>query len=70
MNPLKEQIGGSHYKKMAIQPMEFIIANKMDFMEGCVIKYISRYKSKGGKEDLLKIKHYIDMLIQHHYGDQ
>jgi hypothetical protein len=58
------QIGGDHYKSMAIQPVEFIIANDLGFCEGNAIKYICRYKSKGGIEDLKKAKHYIDMLIE------
>jgi len=63
MNPLKKQCGGSHYKNFKIQPIEFIVKNNFNFIEGNVIKYISRYKNKGGNEDLLKIKHYIDLLL-------
>jgi Protein of unknwon function (DUF3310) len=58
------QIGGDHYKSMQIQPIEFIIANGLGFCEGSAIKYICRYKRKGGIEDLKKAKHYIDMLIE------
>ena len=57
------QIGGSHYRDMEIQPIEFITANKLGWCEGHVVKYVSRHASKGGKQDLEKAKHYIDMLI-------
>ena len=60
---LEVQIGGSHYKDMTIQPVEYIHANNIPFLEGCVIKYVSRWKSKGGIQDLQKAKHFIDLLI-------
>ena len=63
-NPLKKQEGGSHYKNMAIQPIEYIHANCLGFAEGSVIKYVSRYKSKNGIEDLKKARHFIDLLIE------
>lgn len=62
-SPLAVQVGGAHYKSMVIQPVEFIHANNIGYIEGCVIKYICRYKNKGGIEDLKKIKHYVDLLI-------
>ncbi len=58
-----EQIGGDHYSKRKIQPIDYIIANKMNFCEGNIIKYVTRYKEKGGQEDLKKARHYIDFLI-------
>lgn len=61
---LATQVGGSHYKQMAIQPVEFIHANNIGYIEGCIIKYICRYKNKNGIEDLQKIKHYVDLLIE------
>lgn len=61
---LKKQVGGNHYKEMAIQPIEFIVKNNLNFIQGCVIKYICRYKHKNGIEDLEKAKHYIDLLIE------
>ena len=63
-NPLSEQIGGSHYKSMKIQPIEFIQANDLGFCEGNAVKYLCRYKQKGGLQDLLKAKHYIEILIE------
>ena len=61
------QIGGDHYKDMVIQPTEFIHRNNLSFIQGNVIKYICRYKSKNGIQDLEKAKHYIDLLIQFEY---
>ena len=54
----------SHYTSCAIQPIDFIVANNMDFLEGNVIKYVARYKNKNGLEDLAKARHYLDMLIK------
>ena len=62
-----KQIGGSHYKKMKIQPSQFVIENELLYPEGCVIKYIIRHRLKNGKEDLLKAKHFIDMIIERDY---
>jgi hypothetical protein len=58
------QVGGDHYKSMAIQPIDYILANNIGFVEGCVIKYVSRWKSKGGVEDLKKARHFLDLLIE------
>nr|DAK36283.1 MAG TPA: nucelotide kinase [Caudoviricetes sp.] len=66
MTSLETQIGGDHYKELSIQPIEYILANKLGFCEGNVVKYITRYKSKNGLEDLKKAKHYIDMLIENY----
>ena len=63
-SPYKAQVGGTHYAKYAIQPTDYIIKNKLNFCEGNVIKYVTRWRDKGGKDDLLKAKHYIDMLIE------
>ena len=59
-----KQIGGNHYKSYSIQPIEFIVANKLSFIQGCIIKYICRFENKNGIEDLEKIKHYCDLQIQ------
>lgn len=61
---LGTQVGGQHYKSKAIQPVEYIHANAIPYMEGNVIKYVSRWRDKGGVADLEKAKHYIDMLIE------
>jgi hypothetical protein len=63
MKSYKKQVGGSHYKKYKIQPVEFIIKNNIGFVEGNIIKYILRFKEKGGLSDLEKAKHYIELLI-------
>lgn len=63
-DPLAEQVGGSHYKDMPIQPVEFIHGNGIGYMEGCAIKYLSRWKSKGGVEDLRKAIHFVELLIE------
>ena len=62
-NPLDRQVGGNHYRDMAIQPVQFIVANNIPYREANVIKYVCRHASKNGKQDLLKARHYIDMLI-------
>ena len=61
---LASQVGGSHYKDFAIQPMEFIQKNGLLFYEGSIIKYVCRWRNKNGVEDLKKARHYIDMLIE------
>ena len=60
----ERQVGGSHYMDMPIQPVEFIHRNGIGFCEGCAIKYLSRWRSKGGISDLEKAKHFIDLLIE------
>lgn len=65
-NPLDVQMGGAHYKRKAIQPVEYISANNLNFLEGCVVKRITRWRDKPGQnrfEDLRKIQHEIDLLI-------
>lgn len=61
---LDKQVAGSHYKDMPIQPVEFIHANALGYFEGNVIKYISRWRKKGGVADLQKAKHYVELLIE------
>jgi len=68
MSTYNKQIGGTHYRRMKIQPSKFVIENKLLFPEGNVIKYICRHQYKGGKEDLLKAKHFIDMIIERDYS--
>ncbi len=68
MSVYNKQIGGSHYKKMKIQPSKFVIENELLFPEGSVIKYICRHRFKNGKEDLLKAIHFIEMIIERDYS--
>ncbi len=62
--PLATQVGGNHYKGMKIQPVEYIHANGIGYFEGSVIKYVSRWRQKGGVADLEKAKHFIDLLLE------
>lgn len=66
---LKKEVGGEHYK-MAIQPIEFITANKLPFIEGNVIKYVCRHRKKNGREDIEKAIHYLEMLLDLEYRDK
>lgn len=64
---LEVQVAGTHYKSKRIQPVEYIVANNLDFLEGCIVKRITRWRDKpAGKrfEDLQKIKHEVDLLIE------
>lgn len=58
-----DNINPQHYQ-LAIQPIDYIVKNNLDFLEGNVIKYVSRYKQKNGLEDLLKAKKYLELLIE------
>lgn len=66
MTALNRQVGGNHYQDFYIQPIEFIVKNNLGFSEGDVIKRICRYDKEGGKglEDLRKIQHVIDLIIE------
>ncbi len=68
LDALKKQIGGNHYVKLAIQPIDYIVVNNLGFLEGNVVKYITRWKEKGGIQDLDKIIHYVEMLKQFNAG--
>ena len=58
------QVGGDHYKNKAIQPWDYIASNNLGYLEGCIVKYVSRYKEKGGMQDLEKAAHYLQKLIE------
>ena len=64
MSTLEKQIGGNHYKDMKIQPIKFIVANDIPYREANIIKYICRHRSKNGKEDIKKVIHYAEMLLE------
>ena len=68
MSVWKKQVGGNHYKKYKLQPSRFVTENKLLYPEGCVIKYVVRHQDKGGKQDLEKAKHMIDMIIERDYS--
>ena len=65
--PIDTQVGGNHYQKYKIQPVEFIMKNNVPYVEGNVIKYVMRFRDKNGLEDLLKARQYLDMLIAAEY---
>ena len=64
MSALEKQVSGDHYKSLKIQPIEFIHANGIPFAEGSVIKYVARWRDKGGLADLEKAKHFLEILIE------
>lgn len=68
MSALNEQIAGDHYREMRIQPVKFIHANNIPFMEGCVIKYVTRHRSKNGEQDIRKAIHFLELLLEMEYG--
>lgn len=68
MSALDTQVGGSHYAKLAIQPMQYSMANGLDPCQHTIIKYVTRFRDKNGIEDLEKAKHVIDMLIEFEKG--
>jgi len=63
------QVGGDHYQTMKIQPVEFIHANGLGFIEGSIIKYVCRHRQKNGRQDLAKARHFIDLLIDLEYPE-
>jgi hypothetical protein len=64
MSALDTQVAGGHYKPLKIQPIEYIHANGIPFAEGSVIKYVTRWRDKGGLADLEKAKHFLELLIE------
>ena len=65
---LDKQVGGEHYKGCGIQPVEYIHANKLDYFEGNVIKYVTRHRTKGeGRKDIEKAIHYAELILDLYY---
>jgi len=65
------QVGGDHYKKLEIQPIEYIYANELDFFEGSIVKYVTRHRTKGeGAKDIKKLIHYGKMILELKYGEK
>jgi hypothetical protein len=58
------QVAGTHYKSKAVQPWDYIVANNLGYLEGNIVKYVSRWKDKGGVDDLRKAQHYLAKLIE------
>lgn len=69
-NALARQEGGNHYTKLKIQPMEYSMANGLDACQHTAVKYITRFRDKGGKKDLEKAIHTIQLLIEFEYGEK
>jgi hypothetical protein len=70
MSANDKQIGGTHYGKNTIQPWDFIIANNIGYLEGSAIKYLCRWKNKGGVDDLRKAIHFIEKAIEVETGEK
>ena len=69
MSAHKKQIGGDHYKRMAIQPSHYIVKNKLGWYEGNIVKYITRHSIKGGRQDVEKVIHYAELLLEDQYDN-
>lgn len=67
---LEKQIGGGHYKNLAIQPIEYCQKNKLTYCESNVIKYVTRHKFKNGKEDIKKAIHNLELLLEMEYANE
>lgn len=67
--PTDRQVGGEHYKTIGIQPVLYIFSNKLGFLEGTAIKYVTRHKTKGRAEDIKKAIHCLEMLLELEYGE-
>jgi len=72
MTALETQIGGDHYRAGSIQPVEYIEANELRFLEGCVVKRVTRHNRPGGKgrQDIEKAIHELQLLLQLRYGEK
>lgn len=70
-NALDLQVGGDHYKGCGIQPVEYIHANNLGYLEGNVIKYITRHRTKGeGRKDIEKAIHYAQLILELEYNQK
>lgn len=69
INPMDVQEGGAHYKNYKIQPVEFAMANGLDMCQANVVKYVVRFREKGGMGDLRKARHFLELLSQMEYGE-
>ena len=66
-----KQVGGDHYKSCRIQPVDYIVQNDLTFLEGNVVKYITRHRRKGeGAKDIEKVIHYAEMILEMEYGKE
>lgn len=65
----RKEVGGTHYEQMKIEPVDYIMANNMNFLEGNVIKYVTRHRLKNGKQDIEKAIDYLKLIIKYEYSD-
>lgn len=70
ISALDKQVSGNHYKDCGIQPIEYIHANGLSYLEGNVIKYTTRHSKKNGKQDILKAIHYLELILEMEYKDE
>lgn len=68
--PLHTQVGGSHYKNYAVQPIEYAMLNGLDYCQANVVKYVTRFRDKGGLTDLHKALHNLEILIDYEQRSQ
>ena len=66
---LDKQVGGDHYKYLAIQPAEYNQRNRLPYCEANVVKYVTRHRSAKGREDIEKAIHYLELILQIDYGE-
>jgi len=69
MSAFDKQVDGNHYKNMVIQPTEYCQRNGLHFCESAVVKYVSRHRDKGGRKDLEKAIHFLEMLLEMEYPE-
>ena len=65
---LDVQVGGGHYKSLPVQPVEYCQKNGLNYCEANIVKYVSRHKEKNGAEDIKKVIHYAQLILQLEYG--
>ena len=70
MKASDKQIAGSHYKNLKIQPVEFCQKNELNYCESAIIKYVCRHRNKNGAEDIQKVIHYAELLLELEYADK
>jgi hypothetical protein len=66
---MSDQVGGNHYRNKSIEPIQYIMQNKIGYCEGNVIKYVTRHEEKGGAEDIRKAIQYLKFILHYKYGE-
>lgn len=67
---MSDQVGGNHYRNKAIEPIRYVMENKLGYCEGNVIKYVTRHREKGGAQDIKKAIQYLHFILEHQYGEK